>query len=338
MHLIKNNPFLSGLIGITVVICGALYYLGSKGVGRYEEAKSEFDLAFQEVSKSERIPLYPEAENRDAKTKALADYRESIDDFRSLFDKYRKDDIKNISTQEFTERLKAANDEVSEALTEAGCDIPEDFFMGFESYRDKLALTEATGMLEYQMEGLKHALLDLAEARPTELIKVFREKIPEEIRPGAKQENANAVARQFGFEICFKGSENAAREFITSLGDTEPYYYIVRCVKIENERDDPPTVSDAKFERVREEPKKEDNNPFGADFFNLDNEGPAPDGDPEGPGDGAEPEGGVEEVEEAPEPVDSSRILAQVLGSEEVLVFVRFDLTLFLPTKELPKP
>jgi hypothetical protein len=36
--------------------------------------------------------------------------------------------------------------------------------------------------------------------------------------------------------------------------------------------------------------------------------------------------------------VDSSRILAQVLGSEELIVFVRIDLIMFLPSKELPKP
>jgi hypothetical protein len=39
----------------------------------------------------------------------------------------------------------------------------------------------------------------------------------------------------------------------------------------------------------------------------------------------------------APE-VDTSRILAQVLGNEELTVFVRFDIATFLPSKELPKP
>lgn len=335
MHLIKNNPFLTALIGITVVVCGALFYLGSKGADKYEEAKTEFDNAFNAVKKSEGIPLYPTAENRDAKKKALSDYNQSIDDLRALFDKYRKDDIENISTQEFTGRLKAANSEVTKALADAGCEVPEDFFMGFETYRDTLALTEATGLLDYQVEGLKHALLDLAKARPTELIKVFREKIPEESRGNANLPPGD-VARQFGFEISFKGSENAAREFITSLGDTEPYYYIIRCMRIENEQDEPPTVSDAKFERQRAEAEEEPEDPFGIGFFN-DAEEAEPAVDPEG----AEPGVGEDEVavvEEAPEPVDSSRILAQVLGAEEILVFVRFDLTLFLPKKELPKP
>jgi hypothetical protein len=36
--------------------------------------------------------------------------------------------------------------------------------------------------------------------------------------------------------------------------------------------------------------------------------------------------------------VDTSRILAQVLGNEDLTVFVRFDIATFLPSKDLPKP
>jgi len=35
-------------------------------------------------------------------------------------------------------------------------------------------------------------------------------------------------------------------------------------------------------------------------------------------------------------PVDTSRILSQVLGNEELQVFIRLDLLLFLAPKELP--
>lgn len=330
MNWIKSNPFVAGLAGITILVCGVLYFFGSKGSSSYEAAKEEFDQAYQLVTTSERIPLYPKAETRAAKNKALVDYRESIGELRELFAKYRVEKIDNISTQAFTEQLKAANEEVTQALSAAGCEIPEGFFMGFENYRDQLARSEATGLLDYQLEGVKHALLDLAEARPSQLIQVYRERIPEET--GGKPEvGPNAVSRKFGFEVAFKGSEASARKFISSLGDAEPYYYVVRCIKIDNERDIPPRVADAKFETPRaalEEPEVA--NPFGS-FFPEEEE-PAREGD-------APVEGEPEAVIEMPVvPVDSSRILAQVLGGEEALVFVRFDLTMFLPVKELPKP
>ena len=72
-------------------------------------------------------------------------------------------------------------------------------------------------------------------------------------------------------------------------------------------------------------------NPFGD--FNFP-------GDDDAPVEESAVEEVAEEVDDAPEPeeVDTSRILAQVLGSEEVVVFVRFDLSMFLPSKELPTP
>jgi len=334
MNWIKNNPFVSALAGITVLICGLLYFFASKGGTRYDEAKAEFDEAYGAVVRSESIPLYPTAANRDAKKKALDDYRESINGLRGLFDKYRQDEIENISTQAFTERLKATNEEVTEALTSAGCEIPDGFFMGFESYRNTLAQSGATGVLDYQLNGLKRALLDLAEARPSKLIKVYREKIPEETG-GEPVMAPNEVARMFAFEVCFKGSEDSARKFLTALGATDPYYFIVRCIRIDNERDIPPMVSDAKFERPEPEPEK-DLSPFGAGFsFGLEEEIEQPSESPDAPAEEAEVEA---DVTEAPKSVDSTRILAQVLGAEELLVFVRFDLTMFLPVKELPKP
>ncbi|MFD2257917.1 Amuc_1100 family pilus-like protein [Luteolibacter algae] len=325
MNWIKNNPFVAILSGITLVLCAMLLFVASRGAAKYEAAQEGFEEAYQNVSKSESIPLYPKAENRDAKRKALEDHRVAIEGLSKLFDKFRPEKIENISTQDFTVRLKEANTEVSQAFEDAGCELPDGFFLGFESYRDQLAKSDATGVLNYQLEGVKHALLDLAAARPSQLIKVYREAIPEE-NGGQPQIGPNDVTRNFGFEFSFKGSEAAARKFISSLGDTDPYYYIVRSLKIVNENDAPPRVSDAKFETAKtaETPESNVDDTFG----------------------GFVVPGSEEPVEEtpaaAPEPAapaaDSSRILAQVLGGEEVIVFVRFDLTMFLPSKELPKP
>ncbi len=337
MNWIKNNTFVSALAAGVIIICGILLFLGTKSGGRLEEAKESFDQAYQAVSKSERSSLYPKPTTRDAKKKALEDYRESIEELRSLYDGYRVE-MDSITTQEFTERLKSANSEVSDALTAAGSDLPDGFFMGFDRYRNQLAQSEATGLLDYQLKGLKHALMDLAEARPSSLISVYRESIPEEngavYTPGPDE-----VARKFGFEVVFKGSEASARKFVSALGDIEPFYYVVRSIKIQNERTTPPRVSDAEFPTAPAAPAVQPDNPFGVGFFDGFEAG----GDEEEQPAVDEGEGQEEPAVEVERPAaavdaDSSRILAQVLGAEEVFVFVRFDLTLFSPVKELPKP
>ena len=346
MNAIKSNPFVSALAGITLVVCGVLFYLASSGGSKYEEAKVAFDSSYASVKTSEGIALYPTTENANGKKKALGEYRESITELSNLFDKYRPGPLVNESPQAFSNGLKKANKEVSDALASAKCSLPADFYMGFEDYSKKLANKEATGVLGYELEGIRHALLGLADASPSELIKIHRENLPEE-NGGSFDVKPNDIAREFSFEITFKGSEESARKFISHLGKTDPHYYVVRTVKIVNERDTPPAVGDAKFERSRPAAAPEAANPFG-DFFTLpDNsaspeDGPPSDGAPvdsvaPGEGDAAEPVDAAAPDAAATE-VDTSRILYQVLGSEEIIVFVRIDLLMFLPSKELPQP
>jgi hypothetical protein len=352
MDWIKNNPFVAALSGGTLIICIGLFIMASAAGSKFDKAKEDFDTAYRQVSKSERIPLYPTTANRDAKKKALDDYRESIDKLRSLFDDYRVDEIEAISTQDFTERLKAANKEVSKAFKAVDCKLPDGFFMGFEKYRKELADSQSAGLLDYQVAGLKHALLDLAEARPTELISVYREDIPEE-SGGKFTLDENQVARKFGYEIVFKAPEDTARKFISALGDVDPHYYIIRTISIQNEEGDPPRVSDAKFQSPVAENEAEQGALFGDNFFdNFEAEaeaepesepgpdGAAEDGEPAVEGDAGEPvEGEEKPAAEQPAPeADSSKILAQVLGGEELLVFVRFDHAMFMPVETLPKP
>jgi hypothetical protein len=348
MNWIKSNPFVSGLAGITVLLCGVLFFLASKWGTRYEDAKVGFDDSYQTVSSLERLPLYPDDDLRDGKRKAIADYRQGIDDLRGLFEPYRQEKTENITPQAFTDRLKAAHQEVSAAFAKSETELPENFFLGFEGYRNQLAQSDATGTLLYQMEGIQQSLMALAEARPSALLKVHRVAVEEE-NGGTFQPGPDAVARLFPFEITFRGSESSVREFLNSLGAKDSRYFIVRSLKIQNQRDTPPRVADAKFETQPAEravvaPANPFADPFGAFAEEPVVEEPGP-GEPvpgePAPGEPApgEPAAGEAPPEPAPtEVVDSSRILAQVLGSEDLIVFVRIDLAMFLPAKELSKP
>lgn len=332
MNWIKSNPFVAGLAGATLVICVALFFYASSGGARFEEAQAEFESSYAAVSKAEKLKPYPSDENRDGKRKALTEFAAEINELRSKFDAYRPEELKNISVQAFTEELKNAAEETAKSLTTAGCEIPEGYFLGFEQYRGQLANSGATGVLLYQMEAIEKAMKQLVAARPAELIRIYREPVPEEdgetFTPGK-----NDVVRQFGFEVTFKGSENSAREFISSLGNLGENYFTVRSVEIVNERDTPPRTSDAKFEAAINDSVEDSasDNVFGNAF--------ALPGGEESEEEPAAEEPEAESTAELQLPAaDSSSMLAQVLGNEELIVMVRFDVALFLPSKKLPKP
>lgn len=334
MNWIKSNPFLAGLAGATVLLCGILYVLGSKWATRYDDAKAGFDESYQAVSAAERTPLYPTDENRDGKHKALTEHSKAIEELRGLFETYRPEEIENISPQAFTDLLISSSAEVEAAFGNA--EFPENFFLGFEGYRNQLARSGATGTLLYPLAGIKEALLGLAEARPSALLKVHRPAVEEE--NGEKYQPAPTdVARYFPFEVTFKGSEASVREFLNSLATAESHYFIVRCLKIQNERKTPPKVADAKFEPVADTAAPTaPASPFDDIFFGGGDTAEQPTA--EEPAAGGEGEAPAAPEAAPAEEVDTSRILAQVLGGEELVVFVRFDVAMFLPAGELPKP
>ncbi len=357
MNWIKQNPFLSSLLGSTLVLCSLLAFIAVKGGSKYKQAKLDYDRAFADVNKSEKLDLYPTADNSQAKKKALDDYNQAIDELRELYTTYQIDQSKQITIEQFADNFRKAKKEVGKAFSAAETKLPADFHMGFDVYNGKLAKTGSTALLDYQLNAIKQVLLGMAEARPSELIHIYRETIPEE--NDVKYVPAeNEAARRFGYEIVFKGSEASVRDFINKLGEKKSYYCVIRSIRINNERETPPKISDAKFEKA---PDAAAADPFG--FFQQAPApavpapapvvvppagapapvAPAPDGAP--PVVAPQPEGAPVAVE-PPVPqnpktggtTDTTRILYQVLGHEELQVFIRFDVLLFSPKAAPAKP
>lgn len=300
MSRIKDHTFAIALGGATLAAVGALAFVGLGAGSKYSASKTEFDTAVEEARSFESLALYPHPENRDGKQKALDDYRKSLESLQEAFGKFRPGEIKNISPQDFTNHLIAVNDELRQAYAKTGATLPEEFFCGFESYKDALSRGSATGMLDYQLNGIRAVLLTLAAAGPSELKNLHRPPLGEE--DGAEFKPAeNQIARALPMELTFRASEKSLRSFMSALAKLDTHYAVVRSIRISNSKKEPPRTSDAKFE----------NSPAQAS-----------------------PEAAAPAAQQAAPA--SGRILSQVLGMEEVLVFVRIDLMQFLPPLKLP--
>ncbi len=320
MSWIKDNKFVVALGGGTLLGVVLLYFVGAGGATRYEEAKAKYDEAASEAAGLEKLPLYPKAESRDGKKKALDDYRKSVDALQASFEKFRPKEIKNVSPQDFTTNLKATDSEIRKAFEDAGTTVPEAFFAGFERYKTTLALGNATGMLNYQLGGIKNILLELAKARPSEFRNLHRPALPEEDGQ-AYAAPANAAARPLPLEITFVGPEKSARDFLSAIVKPENQFIVVRTIRVMNAKKDPPRAADAQFEKPAAAKPAGGDGAFGGGFVL--------------PGDEPKP-AEVAAAPAAPERADTSRILSQVLGNEQVQVFARLDILQFLPAKKLP--
>jgi hypothetical protein len=321
MSWIKDNKFMVGLGGGTLLGAALLIFFGMQGSKRYDEASERFTVAAEEASSFEKLALYPKQANRDGKTKAIADYRQSVDSLQSSFEPYRPKEIKNVTPQEFTNHLLAANTEIRKAFEDAGTAVPEQFFAGFEGYKTALAPGKITGILDYQLASIRNLMLALAKAKPTTLKNLYRPALPEEENQNFAPA-ATAATRSFPLEITFTGPEESVRDFLTSIVGFKDQFVVVRVMRVTNEKKDPPRAADAKFDKPVAEKPAGESSPFGGGFVL--------------PGDEPAKEAPAEAAAPAAKAADSSRILSQVLGNEQVNVFIRLDVLQFLPSKKLP--
>lgn len=325
MSWIQDNKFLVALGGGTLLGVAALGFLGIQGSSKFEQAQTDFQTAYDEASSYVKGPLYPKNENRDGKKKAIDEYRASIESLQAAFEPYRPKEIKNVTPQDFTTSLKAADVEVRKAFENSETVVPEAFFLGFEGYKSSLARSTATGILSFQLGAIKDIMLSLAKSGPSELKNVHRPALEEEDGREFKPAET-AVARPLPLEITFLAPEKSVREFVSSLVKAEGKYLVIRSIRIVNAKKEPPRAADAKFEKpAAAAPAGGD--PFGG--FVLPGEEPAA-------GEAA-PAPAAEAPAAAPVATgNSNRILAQVLGNEELQVFIRLDIMQFLPAKKLP--
>jgi hypothetical protein len=327
---VQDNKFPIILGAVTAVAVGGLVWWGMKSKGAYGQAKSDYDSASSELSRLTRSKPYPNQANQTEKAGNVADYATQVGELLAAFDPYRQTELQNVPVGEFTDNLRAAREEAIAAFEKANpeIEIPEGFYVGLRQFTDRPPSQNVTGVLSYELNAIKKLLLLLAEAKPTKLNNIHRPDLPEE---SGQTVNLDGKAyRSYPVEITFTGREETLREFISSLDNQKEYYYVIRSLRLRNERQTPPNAGDARFEQPKPEPAAAD--PFaGGGFVFPDQDG----GDAEEP---AEEPAAETPAEETPAgPTDSGEILKRVLGDEKVNVFLHIDILQFLGAQELPE-
>ena len=328
MSWIQENRFAAGLGGITALAgIGLIAFIVSTNSG-YSKAKEDYEAAATEVDQMTGGKLYPNDENLSEKEKAVKAYKQSVSSLQDAFNRFKAPTPPNIDPGDFNTAVIKARDAASKAITDAKGEIPADFYIGFEDYKESAVKREATGVLTYELDAISNLMAGLAASGPVKVLNLHRPRLAEE---DAKVFDAkDKMLRPLPFEISFNCKEDAFRKFLSSLDDSGKYYYVVRSMRIINEKPKAPTAADAEF-------KTEEAAPTG---------GAAPGGDIFGgaggfvlPGEAepAAPATPAPAAPAAPAPASPAAggdgvILKQVLGSEKINVFLRLDIVQFFET------
>lgn len=322
----QEKKFIGILAAASVLGAGGLYFVASDCVDRYTASKEQFDALSSEINQMQNLSLFPTPQNKQEKEKALASFKSDAEALTAKLIAKRPQSLENINPQAFTNLLVKTAQEVKKKYAAEGlqidgddADLPKGFYFGFENYVSTPAQGSATGILAYQLGAINEVHTLLAAAKPRKLLNFYREVLPEE-RGEEYTPSATQPYRTLPFEISFSGPESCLRDLINGLQQSPQHLFVIRSMRIVNEKQSPPKASDANFEEERDATSGEPESRNPVATFVL-------------------PEAGKSDaVEAAPaeQPsaiADNGRILKQVLGSEEVQVFLRIDLVLFAEPK-----
>jgi hypothetical protein len=325
----KEKTFIGILAAVTAVCAGGLYYFAGKGSTRFDTAKEQYDALGAEITQMENLPLFPTSQNKKNKEDAVAAYEKDALALAKKLQALRPQAMPVSDPQKFTNDLVKTAADTLAAYGEAGLKvdgakgtIPQAFYLGFENYKNTPAQQEATSILTYQLGAISELHAHLAAAKPAELLNFLRVELPEE-KGGTYTAVAGQPFRTLPVEIFFAGPESSLRAFLNALQTSKSHYYLIRTLRIRNEKLTGPKASDVRFES--ETAKPAGGTEGGSIFDSFDNL-PTPDAAPAPEGAAPAPEGAAP----APAPSkDDSIILKQVLGNENINVFLRIDILLF---------
>ncbi|MGB2402831.1 MAG: Amuc_1100 family pilus-like protein, partial [Akkermansiaceae bacterium] len=232
--------------------------------------------------------------------------------------------------------------ELRKAFNKAGTTLPEKFSFGFEKYATVQAAPYATKKLNYQLGAIQWLMEKLAENQPKALLNIRRELIGVEKGPPpvptTKKKRGRGGNKSLGLEdskiletmpveLTFTASESSMRNFLQAMANSKEYLYAIRTLRIRNENQNAPGPKDADFQTKssiavdREVTPFEGNDVFGG--FSVPGEVGE---DGEAIIDGAASED-AREASIDPD-LDDEYILKQVMGDENILVHIKFDILL----------
>lgn len=252
MSWIKENKFLAGFAGVTLVGVGALGFLTLQSKSRYDEALSNYEQESGELNRLQNLQPFPNPENvakldeqRKAQAEALKQLQESLSKIELP--------LEQVSPQQFQDKLRATVDTINQQANEAGVQrAAETANLGFDRYLSEPPRPEAAAALARQLRAIEIITGNLIKNRVAAINKIEREELPEERvnreepdpsgKPGAKP--SKTLVSGSVVQIAYLADQRSALNVLNEIVDSKDQFFIPRLVSFKNEKDVGPARND----------------------------------------------------------------------------------------------
>ena len=300
MNWIKQNPFLSALLGFVIVGVVGLGYLFFQAKGKFSEATAAYESALSEKESLEKKKPYPSEENSLKFQSMVSSYKAKAGDLSRKMLAYQAPLPVGVSPANFQESLAQQVDSVVSAAEMSGVKLGDGFFLGMEDYRATPPLGDAAQRLQFQLDATSKLVNTLLENDAT-MVNIARQRLdwekatkksaakkkPKRGKRGAKvapAANVPLTSEVYPMEVIFAVPSANFQNVINSLSNTagslgaegdaalqagEEYFYSIRWVRVENESPEAPSKGEFEAPEEEDEDENGENDVFAPSANNL---------------------------------------------------------------------
>jgi len=265
MELFKKNPFLAGLGAAAALVLLLGGYLVFAQAARLAEEETTYGDKKTTLARLKANKPFPDQNNVAAvqdETKQAAALLEAMAQGFQV-------QAPALSPQAFQDELTKLVRDISDKAAQKGVSLPEDFYLGFETYETQPPPAAAAAQLGLQLRAI-HAVADaLVGAQVKSLGAISRaplpgeapqedgESEPEEKKAKKQKEEATPSFAMAPFDINFTADQSAFRDAFNRILDVSPPLF-VRLIAIANSSPTaPPKVDPAAAEPEPEATEKQ---------------------------------------------------------------------------------
>jgi len=274
MNWYRENPFISGLIMLTVLVCCVLGYFLSKAMGEYSEVKGNYNAKVMELKNLQNHDPYPNQENLDKVNALRDDYKKELNTYKQVLSAFIVPIDQNVTPQDFQDMLSEESKKIAAKAAAVKVTLPTGFSFGFD-YLTSPPTRDAAPALARQLKIISKVVSDLVGDTPEaskviSLDSIDRPKLAEEggvvARPTPAPVQRNTGRRGGGaaapaataevaedsdafkfqpipFTISFTTEQEKFRVAFNNIVRSNPFL-IVRTLNIRNSNPSAPTKED----------------------------------------------------------------------------------------------
>ena len=252
MNWFKENPILSALLLVCLVITGAIGYFASEASATYDAALESLTSQLNSFASLQKKSPYPTSENLKIITEGQKKYADALAALKATMLKMEPP-LEPITPQEFQDKLREGVNDLRATAQKNNILLPEKFFFGFDEYQSQLPSPEAAPAFNRDFKVVQKLLKNLLSL-PVEAINTLERETPPVLAPTPTPTPAPKKSAEppqppkpqilaTKFKLSFTASQDKTRQAINMIPKSSDFL-IIRSLTLENTKPAAPSKKD----------------------------------------------------------------------------------------------